>query len=106
MLRRPNPLRRSVRRWGSLALASIAISRTRVQRFTVVDNSDFFPTGLTALETLLMLASQGVLHAPHSKQRGLLWPFMSSCSSSSSLWHYFGVFAGSLFSPHIHQQGT
>ena len=33
----------------------------RVQRFTVVDNSDISPTRLTAWEPRLILASQGVL---------------------------------------------
>jgi hypothetical protein len=41
-----------------------------VQRFTVVDNSDFPPTGLTAQETLLLLASQEALPASHFQQRG------------------------------------
>ena len=39
-----------------------------VQRFTVVDNSDFSPTRLTAVETLLILPDTGALHAPHFKQ--------------------------------------
>jgi hypothetical protein len=39
-------------------------------RFTVVDNSDFSPTGLTARETLLILASQEALPASHFQQRG------------------------------------
>jgi hypothetical protein len=44
-----------------------AIQRV-VQRFTVVDNSDFSPTRLTAVETLLILPDTGALHAPHFKQ--------------------------------------
>jgi|GEM_PF-3531008 methylmalonyl-CoA mutase N-terminal domain/subunit len=39
-----------------------------VQRFTVVDNSDFSPHRLTALSTLLILERQGAHHAPHFKQ--------------------------------------
>jgi Domain of unknown function (DUF5348) len=40
----------------------------QVQRFTVVDNSDFSPNRLTALSTLLILERQGAHHAPHFKQ--------------------------------------
>lgn len=35
---------------------------------SVVDNLDFSANRLTALETLLMLASQGAYQAPHFKQ--------------------------------------
>ena len=37
-----------------------------VQRFMTVDKSDISPTRLTALSTLLILASHGALHAPIS----------------------------------------
>jgi hypothetical protein len=76
---------------------------------SVVDNSDFSPTRLTAWETRLMLASQGVLSSPHFKQRGSLWSFMCTCSClwsvSSSLWHCFGVLTGSLFGLPPHEEG-
>jgi hypothetical protein len=38
---------------------SVHLGRERVQRFMVVDNSDFSSNGLTALVTHLILASQG-----------------------------------------------
>jgi hypothetical protein len=37
-----------------------------VQRFMTLDNSDISPIRLTALSTLLILASHGALHAPIS----------------------------------------
>jgi len=40
----------------------------RVLLLSVVDNLDFSANRLTALETLLMLASQGAYQAPHFKQ--------------------------------------
>jgi hypothetical protein len=80
-----------------------------VQRFMVVDNSDFSANRLTARETRLILAFQGVLMLPHFKQRGFVWRFMCSCSCSwpafSSLWRCFGVFAGFLFSLPTHEEG-
>jgi hypothetical protein len=42
--------------------------RTEVLPLSVVDNLDFSANRLTALETLLMLASQGAYQAPHFKQ--------------------------------------
>ena len=54
------------------ALAAFRVAKmgksSRVLPLSVVDNSDFFPNRLTALETLLMLASQGAYQAPHFKQ--------------------------------------
>src|SRR6266699_2808869 len=41
--------------WGGIDI----LLQGEVQRFMVVDNSDFSPNGLTALVTLLLLASQG-----------------------------------------------
>src|SRR2546428_7628220 len=38
-----------------------------VLSLSMVDNSAFSPTGLTARETRLILASQGVLPSPHFK---------------------------------------
>ncbi len=49
-----------------------AIKETGVLPHSVVDNSDFSPTRLTAWETRLMLASQGVLPSPHFKRRGIV----------------------------------
>src|SRR5258706_11780905 len=77
---------------------------------TVVDNADNSPTRLTAGETLLILPYlDGGLPSPHFKQRGLLWPFMRSCScswsASCSLWRGLGVFAGSLFGFPPHEEG-
>jgi hypothetical protein len=42
--------------------------RLTVLPLSVGDNSDFSANHLTALETLLMLASQGAYQAPHFKQ--------------------------------------
>ena len=44
-------------RWEEASLSSSA-GQKLVQRFTVVENSDISPNGLTALVTLLILASQ------------------------------------------------
>ncbi len=64
---------------GELRKLGIRVSKRTiqkgVQRFTVVENSDISPNRLTELETLLILPDTGALHAPHFKQRGLLWPF-------------------------------
>jgi glycine/D-amino acid oxidase-like deaminating enzyme len=48
----------------------VVVVERQVQRLTAVDNSDISPTRLTALETRLILASQGVLPSLHFKQRG------------------------------------
>src|SRR5215470_17401741 len=50
---------------------------------SVVDNSNFSPTRLTGLSTLLILASQGACSSPHFQQRGFVW---SSRCSWSCLW--------------------
>jgi len=88
--------------WKSLSVMWIKRKRHGwVLPLSVVDNSDFCPSCLTALSTRLMLASQGALPSPHFKQRGFVCPFMCSCSCSwsaySSVWRCFGVLAGSLF---------
>src|SRR5438270_7750295 len=68
---------------------------------SVVDNSDFCPSCLTALSARLILGSQGTLPSPHFKQRGFVWPFICSCSCwwsvPFSLWRCCGVLTGSLF---------
>jgi len=89
-------------RWLHEQVPAIRTPEQWVLPHSVVENSDFSPTRLTALETLLILEKQGSDHSPHIKQRGVVWPFMSSysCSwsaSSSSLWRCFGVLTGSLF---------
>jgi len=72
---------------------------------SMVENSAFSPTGLTVSSDSAYDAE--TFHATHIKQRGSLWPFICSCSCSwsvSSLWRYFGVFAGSLFSLPIYEE--
>jgi len=80
---------------------------TWVQCFSVVDNSDITPSGLTVHSDSLY--DKETVHATHFKQRGSLWPFMSSyscsCSSSSSHWRCFGVFLGSIFSLPTQEEG-
>ncbi len=75
---------------------------------SVVDNSNFSPNRLTALSTLLILASQGAFSSPHFKQRGLVWSFMCSWSClwsvSSSIWRCFGVLTGFLFGLPPHEE--
>jgi len=58
------PLGTAIRGGGSIGLLSLWL----VLPLSVVDNSDFSANRLTALETLLMLASQGAYQAPHFKQ--------------------------------------
>src|SRR5260221_4274849 len=90
-------------------MSSLFYSPLGVLPLSVVDNSDFCPSCLTALSARLILVSQGTLPSPHFKQRGFVWPFICSCSCSwsvpSSLWRGSGVFAGSLFSPPIFEEG-
>ena len=46
----------------------VCYEKALVLPLSVVDNLDFSANRLTALETLLMLASQGAYQAPHFKQ--------------------------------------
>jgi hypothetical protein len=73
---------------------------------SVVDNSNFSPNRLTALSTLLILASQGAFSSPHFKQRGFVWSFMCLWSVSFSVWRCFGVLTGFLFGFPPQEEGS
>jgi hypothetical protein len=75
---------------------------------SMVDNSNSSPTRLTALSTLLILASQGAFSSPHFKQRGFVWSCMCSWSClwsvSSSVWRCFGILTGFLIGLPLHEE--
>src|SRR5260370_1357401 len=79
---------------------------SRVLPLTTVDNSSVSPNRLTVHSDSPY--DKQTIPATHFKQRGFLWPFLSSCScscsASSPVWRCFGVFAGSIFGLPIHQE--
>jgi hypothetical protein len=81
-------------------------SAARILPLTVVDNSDFPPPRLT--DPSDSPYDQETVPATPFKQRGFVWPFMCCCScscSSSSLWHFFGILADSIFRLPPQEQG-
>jgi hypothetical protein len=69
-------------RKGLVDLSTMSDRSTALQVLphSVVDNSDCSPTRLTVLSNSSY--DEETFHATHFKQRGFLWPFMSSCSCS------------------------
>ncbi len=74
-------------------------SHREVQRFTVVDKSDFSPSPLRVHSDTL--SSKEALPVSSFKRRGSLWPSRCTCicswSFSSSVWLCFCFFVGSRF---------